>query len=365
MLSDPIVLDIPSSTRPPAPVVHSVVPLFRWFDEAAADQPFARRRERRSGLRVYLERPWFATGEGELLAVMMAAAPSQATAAEDVEWVSQWGRDPVWAGRTLPARRIRPITLEAPDLALGDSGGGHPATGQLRLSLPLSTDAVPEMVSVEAVAYAPAFNASRGLWFVDIAFEKTPALWPFVRLAVARYQPISIDGMHLSTAVRADFAQLPPERALTVSRTDERGIRVLVSGAAEQYDQAVARERRRTMSASLERFDPAIGGDLGWTTVAQTSMGEWGARSADRQPPPDRIWGAELAAPETLPLRRPLARDASDPLDAADPPASVWRVRVREWEEFAGDPEIPGDEAGYPGNAVWERRLVYTDELYL
>ncbi|MGD8167015.1 hypothetical protein ACEXOS_007295 [Herbiconiux sp. P16] len=362
VLSEPIVLDIPSSARPPAPVVHSVVPLFRWFDESAADQPFARRRERRSGLRVYLERPWFATGEGELLAVLMAAAPSRASGDEDVEWVSQWGRDPVWAGRTLPARRIRPITLEAPDLALGDPGGGHPATGQLRLSLPLSTDAVPEMVSVEAVAYAPAFNEARRLWFVDVAFEKTPALWPFVRLAVARYQPVSVDELHLSTAVRADFAQLPPERALTVSRLDERGIRVLVSGAAEQFDQAVARERRRSMTASLERFDPAIGGDLGWTTVAQASMGEWGARSADRQPPPDRIWGAELAAPEALPLRRPLARDAADP---AGPPASGWRVRVREWEEFAGDPDIPGDEAGHPANAVWERRLVYTDELLL
>ncbi|MCS5719727.1 hypothetical protein N1027_16460 [Herbiconiux sp. CPCC 205763] len=362
VLSDPIVLDIPSSARPPAPAVHSVVPLFRWFDEPAADQPFARRRERRSGLRVYLERPWFATGEGELLAVLMAAEPSRASAADDVDWVSQWGRDPVWAGRTLPARRIRPITLEAPDLALGDAAGGHPATGQLRLSLPLSTDAVPEMVSVEAVAYAPAFSASRGLWFVDIAFEKTPALWPFVRLAVARYQPVSLAGLHLSTAVRADFAQLPPERALTVLRTDERGIRVLVSGAAEQYDPTVARERRRAMSASLERFDAAIGGDLGWTTVAHTPMGEWGARSADRQPPADLIWGAELVSPEVLPLRRPLAGGGSEP---ADPPASLWRVRVREWEEFAGDPDIPGDEAGHPGNAVWERRLVYTDELLL
>ncbi|WP_382306019.1 hypothetical protein [Herbiconiux sp. UC225_62] len=365
VLGEPIVLDIPSSARPPAPVVHSVVPLFRWFDEPAADQPFARRRERRSGLRVYLERPWFATGEGELLAVLMAAAPSRPSADDDVDWVSQWGRDPIWAGRTLPARRIQPITLQAPDLALGDSAGGHPTTGRLRLALPLSTDAVPELVSVEAVAYAPSFNAERGLWFVDIAFEKTPALWPFVRLAVARYQPVSLDGLHLSTAVRADFAQLPPERVLTVSRTDERGIRVLVSGAAEQYDPPVARERRRTMSASLERFDPAIGGDLGWTTVAHTAMGEWGARSADRQPPADLIWGAELTAPEPLPLRRPLARDADDPADVAAPPASPWRVRVREWEEFAGDPELPADEADYPANAIWERRLIYTDEVLL
>ncbi|MCS5733440.1 hypothetical protein [Herbiconiux daphne] len=362
VLSEPIVLDIPSSGRPPAPVVHSVVPLFRWFDEPAADQPFARRRERRSGLRVYLERPWFATGEGELLAVLMAPAPSRPSGDDDVDWVSQWGRDPVWAGRTLPARRIRPLSLEAPDLALGDSSGGHPVTGVVRLSLPLSTDAVPEMVSVEAVGYAPAFNASRGLWFVDVAFEKTPALWPFVRLAVARYQPVSLDGLHLSTAVRADFAQLPPERTLTVSRTDDRGIRVLVSGAAERYDPAVVRERRRTMSVSLERYDRSIGGDLGWTTVAHTPMGAWGSRSADRQPPGDLIWGAELTAPEVLPLRRPLARDAGAP-DAA--PESPWRVRVREWEEFAGDPEIPSDEAGYPANAVWERRLVYTDEVLL
>jgi hypothetical protein len=363
VLSAPVVLDIPSSARPPAPAVHSVVPLFRWFDEPAADQPFARRRERRSGLRAYLERPWFATGEGELLAVLTSPEPARA-GQDDVEWVSQWGRDPVWPGRTLPARRLQPIALEAPALALGGSGGGHPATGALRLSVPLSTDAVPELASVVAVGYRPAFNPDRGLWFVDVAFEKTPALWPFVRLAVARYQPVSLDGLHLSTAVRAGFAQLPPERVLTVSRTGERGIRVLVSGVVEGYDAAVSRERRRTMSVSLERFDPAVGGDLGWSTVVHSWMGAWGTRTADREPPSDLIWGAELQSPEVPPLRRPRAGGDPETLDAV-PADSRWRVRVREWEEFAGDPPAPGEEAGYPGNAVWQRRLVYTDELLL
>ncbi len=65
-------LSIPSSAPPPPPVVHSVLPLFRWSDEAETEQPLARRRTRRAGVRIYLERPWYTSGEGELLGIILA-----------------------------------------------------------------------------------------------------------------------------------------------------------------------------------------------------------------------------------------------------------------------------------------------------
>ena len=47
---------------------------------------------------------------------------------------------------------------------------------------------------------------------------------------MCRYQPDSIDGCHLSQPVRCDHVQLPPERTTSVSRTDDRHVRVVVSG---------------------------------------------------------------------------------------------------------------------------------------
>ena len=57
---------------------------------------------------------------------------------------------------------------------------------------------------------------------------------PFVRLALARYQPRSIDGVELSEVVLADFAQLTPDRsaALTVDPADPLAARLVVGGLA-------------------------------------------------------------------------------------------------------------------------------------
>ena len=65
-------VSVPSSARPAAPIVHSVIPLFRWSDGAEPEQPVARRHGRRAGLRIFLERPWFSSGAGELLGVLVA-----------------------------------------------------------------------------------------------------------------------------------------------------------------------------------------------------------------------------------------------------------------------------------------------------
>ena len=95
-------LSLPSAARPPKPVVREVIPLFRWEQAAEPEQPFALRRTRRAGVRIYLDRPWFVTGDGELLAVVCAPT------ADDValnQKVSQWGRDPVWERQKGPEQR--------------------------------------------------------------------------------------------------------------------------------------------------------------------------------------------------------------------------------------------------------------------
>lgn len=49
-----------------------MIPTFDWRDSMRADNT---RRERRVALRVYLDRPWYVSGDGEKLGVRMAMRP--------------------------------------------------------------------------------------------------------------------------------------------------------------------------------------------------------------------------------------------------------------------------------------------------
>ena len=360
-----ISISVPSSARPAAPVVHSVIPLFRWSDGTEPEQPVARRHGRRAGLRIFLERPWFSSGDGELLGILLAPsgddtfgplAPDQS----GFPFVSKWGGDPAWL--SAPVER-RPLSMLQLDNLLRTIGlddrpePGRPVTPPR--VLPLAS--LPGQPSVTVVGYHPQFNRERGLWYVDVALDPGPTFWPFVRLAVCRYQPESITGCHLSPPVRCDYVQLTPERTTSVSRTDDRHVRIVVSGpigirtfperasGASTDVFAAAVSANRQVVAKLQRRDPAIPTDLGWQTVA---VKELVIRGRGKNPY-EAAWVGELDAGMVIPLARP-----------GDNPD--WRVAVEEWERLPGDPRSPLDA---PPAAValpiWERRLIYADEIAL
>jgi hypothetical protein len=226
-------------------------------------------------------------------------------------------------------------------------------------ALPLAS--LPEQPVVTVVGYRPQFNLERGLWYVDVALDPGPAFWPFVRLAVCRYQPESIAGCHLSAPVRCDYAQLTPERTTSVSRTDDRHVRVVVSGpigvrafprreqAARADTLADAVSVNRQVLAKLQRRDPAIPTDLGWKTVAVAELAIRGRGKNQFE----AAWVGELDAGTVIPLARPGGNPG-------------WRVAVEEWERLPGDPpssvEAPPSAVSLP---IWERRLIYADELPL
>ena len=60
--SDPVVVDVPASDRPLAPGIVYVVPTFGW--QRQTETNLMRSVRFGGGLRVYLERPWFSSGEG-------------------------------------------------------------------------------------------------------------------------------------------------------------------------------------------------------------------------------------------------------------------------------------------------------------
>jgi hypothetical protein len=353
-----LTLSVQSSARPAAPIVHSVIPLFRWDAGTEPEQPVATRRRRRAGVRIYLERPWYSSGEGELLGVLLAPGGNDASALRHP--VSQWGADPVWTSAPVANRAL---FLELDNLlraaGLEDRPGDALPVVPPAL-LPLA--AVPGEPPVTVLGYRPQFNTERGLWFVDVAVDPGSTFWPFARLAVARYQPNSIPGCHLSAPVRCDFVQLTPERTASISRTDIRHVRVVLSGpigvreppagfgramstrpAALDYAAWVGVHRK--VVARLQRRDPAIPTDLGWKTVA---VKELTVRGFGRNIF-EAAWVGELGAPVDLPLRTPGTN-------------KNWRVTIEEWERLPGDPADLADSAS---PRVWEQRLIYADELAL
>ena len=81
-----------------------MVPTFRWERGASASGGLQSIRYG-NGLRVYLDRPWFSSGDGELLGVVVPGDDAAFDTVEDalVPYVTQWGADPLWAG-TSPRR---------------------------------------------------------------------------------------------------------------------------------------------------------------------------------------------------------------------------------------------------------------------
>jgi len=335
-------LDVPNSARPPKVVVRDVLPLFRWDQRTEPSQPFGLRRTRRAGLRIYLDRPWYATGDGELLGVIVAQGGDALVQGS----VSQWAGDPVWLQQGPASRSALPLVdlLHLSGLDDRIEAGrpvGRPAT------LPLVD--VGGSPSAVVLGYQPEFSRARNMWFVDVALDPATALWPFVRLAVARYQPSSLPGLHLGPVSVCDFAQLAPERAATLTRPDDTHARIVVTGPIG-IPRIVDGESRpgtfadliglsRTMRARLERRDASVGTDLGWVTVAQEVLPILGATGAIVS------WSGQLELPVPIAARTP--GEASD-----------WRVTVEEWERLPADPLV----VRVPS---FEQRIVYADHFLL
>ncbi len=361
-LSEEIELVIPNTVEPPVPEVDSVIPLFRWDEEGDPGQPFGFRRRRRSGLRIYLKRPWFRTGEDEQLAVLLALDPADATK-------SLWGADPVWfnAGPEVPHVGLSLEDFYSGTFALDNERGNDPRLSPIALPLTVPADnkgSKPSMASV--IGYRPEYSEARRMWFVDVAIEPAAAVWPFVRLVVARYQPHSLPGLHLSKAVTCDFAQLVPERTLTVSRPDDGHVRMTVTGpigvrnddrgvdngeggtvdtttspypfGKADITNIVAKNRR--MMAMIEHRAAGELSDLDWKAVHEAELSIGGVDAL-----------GEWAWTGVLPIGAALG--PATPVEGGE-----WRATVCEVETIEGDP----DANGKPTRAA---RTIYADSVGL
>lgn len=274
---------IPNSAAPPTPKLLYVIPTFGWGHGAKGNQ--SRSFRSGGGLRVYLDRPWYATGFTEMLAVVLPPGPvfHQFAPYGDAQalppYITQWGADPIWAdGRVqtvapqpdaFPLARWRPpIPFEGVDAFPAEEGTNLPdgdflVTG-LRVPEMLQTaDVDPATPGELAIApHAVSYDAERQLWYADIVIRPSDAYLPFIRLALARYNPISVPGAHLSSVVMTEFVQLTPDRLAIVTQNNDKA-HVAMYGIGTQQPLGEG-ARSGLFEIHTETLAPGADPDLGW-----------------------------------------------------------------------------------------------------
>ncbi len=246
-------VDVFNSARPDAPKALYILPTFKWDESmnlSNLKEPWETFQRKRigGGLRIYLDRPWYSSGDGELLGVVLYPYPR---IPKDLEtYVTQWGMDPV---------RLSQIPKGV--LKKSDFANAETIPAELRqegFSLEEKTGS-----AVNVAGFKPEFNKERKLWYCDILFDpdEVTSYFPFVRLALTRYQPRSIDNAHLSRVVLTDFIQLANHRTLDIQFEDDRLFYISVSGYAS------ADIKAHRMVVTIETLPPGAHEEFGWEAI--------------------------------------------------------------------------------------------------
>ncbi|TVQ10618.1 MAG: hypothetical protein EA364_12030 [Balneolaceae bacterium] len=364
---------VPNSARPDAPNVLYVVPTFGWEQEQVAGGNVSRRCG--GGLRVYLDRPWYSSGEGELLGVVMtgsapAATPTPGTVGGFTGAVAQpqiqlgalqilaqggadnplrllttqCGMDPIWKSAGTPA-------------SLGPANFPEAVKSQNGL-----TFAEADGVYASVAGHEVHFDEERKLWYSDIVVDLGQSYYPFIRMALARYQPESIAGAHLSRIVLADFIQPAPDRTAAVMRPVPSQIRVMVSGVFGMNKPSVNIGQNPIGQGGQ---DPIRLTHRVVATLEQRNQGSQDAwlPAADKftevELDPVQQYDARMLWMTTFELGTP---DPGDTILAEPLAEKEYRVVVREYEMLPVDQVQHGMTVSTVGPSIG-KRIVYADVI--
>lgn len=416
---------IPSSAPPPSPKVLYVVPTFGWARDTRDDGQISSWRQG-GGLRIYLDRDWNSSGYGEMLGVVLPPAgfvgdPDNAPAGHPYkDLVTQWANDPVWDAAFVPPLAPRRTDFSLARTAPDPAGNWLPPNAP-----PTESDQRPGAFTVTALqvpsagAGAPVevaphdvvFDPDRRLWFCDIEI-KTTGYFPFIRLALARYQPIAVPAAHLSNVVLADIMSLTADRWLNVTPTDSPSTRHVAVYGPRPYESSGHSEAKKAKSLSLigltgeaeslvpaaitestvvevwiEQLDERLGEDFGWTRVAHTATTGGDPQSVGPGPDGVAFKAVEAAVSRQGQIRERLRVRAaveghafnvvagSAILDLITPWQTLWegnvtlpypkgrrnRLVIAEYEEYLVDDKYPYDKVPTSKG----RRLVFVEHIEL
>jgi hypothetical protein len=222
-----------SATPPPVKIV-KVAPAWSISRQGSIDE-YGGLLYQRAGntLRVYFERPWYATGADEFLGVVVAHNAPGPTLPSNIraDLVTTLGFDPIsvpshdseYASQSqlifltntkIPATETTPERDKATVTLLEETGSNL----------------------YDVWPYKPQYDPESGLWFADVMlannFQGDPSALPpgyFLRLSVVRYQPFSAYSQ-VSPVALVTYAQPVPDRLVEVR--GEEPVHVSVRGSA-------------------------------------------------------------------------------------------------------------------------------------
>ncbi|MFO1100738.1 MAG: hypothetical protein U1E81_21395 [Xanthobacteraceae bacterium] len=276
-----------ATVRPPRPVTHTPIPSFKWIDSTPipATTKLAKVFVKRSiRVRVRLKRPWFASGEGERVGVVLwppnlfeadigdlrndLIKPPPADRAQvnlqslpddggsnttklqlqddDLgpggAWVTRWGADPIRQrgqarGWLLSKDNFPHVVTDPADFTRSPDKPIPDALLVKNVLMPVPADADAQPVGappsgtsspqppggfmlVSLVTYTPRFNAEQENWYVDIDMSPCEAVYPFVRLGLVRFQPHAPRNLQVSEPV-VEWAQIMPERTASATASKQ------------------------------------------------------------------------------------------------------------------------------------------------
>jgi hypothetical protein len=332
--SEEILVSVPSSARPAAPRVLYVVPTFGWKRQTSTNLKACERLG--GGLRVYLDRPWFSSGEGELLGVVMLQdiagflnlSPENRNAMRDrnKHYITQWGTDPIWATDS-----VSPL----PDIVNFPGSEKDVPGSYINLSLEETSE-----IKVQVAGHNVAYDPNRKLWYCDIEVDTGNSYYPFIRMALARYQPSSIDGAELSRVVLADYAQVAPNRSVVITYDPYNPdvINVAVAGITYRTPSTPS-DISSIIEISIESRREDIGGDLGWEAATGASVIQDAAKTLPLPGSGNLLW-------------KGLAQ-----LPSGHAPEQKFRLVIKEYERLFKGYEIESKEI--------DKRLVFAEIIEL
>ena len=254
-----IEIDVLSTARPSKPLVKYVLPTFSWQQMNDDDEKVTS--VRKGGVRIYLDRPWWSSGDGEMLGVVLIENQVPPKREDDLySLLTFWGQDPIRESPGLPLPTIEDFK---------NHKGVYDA--------PLSE--LPNQ-SVKVVCFEVNWDHERMMWYCDLELDTGKAYYPFIRLSLVRFQPHSlispkpdIGDLRISRVVQADIVQTAPDRSLTVTRDpDQPGIyNISVSGVT--YSEKRLPNNTKTPATSVmnvqvqRQLAEVYDGTLGWEDV--------------------------------------------------------------------------------------------------
>ncbi|KAA0588404.1 hypothetical protein J2848_007002 [Azospirillum lipoferum] len=185
-------------------------------------------------VRIRMPRPWFSSGEDELLGVVVALDEDKLSPSPvpPDRVVSRWGSDPIWQKMPgeLHLRGTRNFDLER-------CRHRHRVIPKYDLPVGPPNEPTKRTQRTTLILFEPHFDVDRQEWYVDVPLRESVSATPFVQFVLVRYQEHTSSRFPKTSEPVTTQAQVMPKREIEAYCLDRGGdwhVSVTMRGLANQ-----------------------------------------------------------------------------------------------------------------------------------